>query len=664
MIKSNYAQKVTRLIVGNLALCGLVFFMACSQKKEEKKPVPTPTPPPILTDSQRTIAEYLERTNDFSLLVELLKKNNLFDALKDTTIKITLLAPNDGGMNAYVARKGYNTKVDFVNSVTAQLLSYHLIEGAVKSAAIKTGAIKSKSDQNIYAFVSQNGLIINGVALVIQKDIELKNGIIHVINEMIEPLQLKTMLQELKDRGNFKTLLGYLDQLGLSSLLDVPGGSYTLFAPNDAAFFRAQTYLNSLPSDKMREDVIKYHLLNEVKFTYDFKNVSVQTLNSRNKSVTLFDGFPSKVDALELRLDSTNFLTSSGVLHIITDILKPNVLVSDIIYYDDNYQGLYTALNRTGLILEMDRSNFVTLMAPSDTAGLSGLNRLGFTGLDDPNLDQNTLSNLLRYHLIIGRRVGSGSINREYYRMNNTDYIFMSKTNNVISIIDATRTQTIKVINSIPAFNGVVHQINSMMTPPLKTTYELIGEAVRDGKPFAVIDSIINASAEIPNTEFNLKNYLNDPANIHTMFLPTDESFKAFFKLFSRGLRSSLTSVDSAIISARNAAPNTKTALDTLIRIVRTMIYPGTSILVEDLPDGFNKVRTLQGYEVTINNRVVQGVRLLDVQGELVGPSSRRSGGRLEYDAIPLGTNWQSTNGMLLLMQKTAIPVSPHPIPR
>jgi transforming growth factor-beta-induced protein len=657
MIKSNYIEKSIRLLVSSFAVFGLMTFMACESEKKEPTPlVKDPDKDNEKPVFQQTIAEYLTKRNEFSLLVSQLERFNLMDALEDTSANaknFTLFAPNDGGVNAYIAKKGFTSSAEFLAALNADALNFHLLNGRVESSSISTGKIKASNGREIFTYLSTaSGLHLNGSSKVILADIKLKNGIIHVINEMIEPIQPKTILEELTQRGNFKNFLALLRELKLDSLLNDTTGAYTVFAPNDAAFARSSSYLNTLPSVAFRNDVIRYHILNESKFTHEFRDEAVQSLHQRNKSVILRDGFPNRANDLVLRTDSINIFALNGVLHIVDEVLRPSVQVSDILFYNPDYSSFYEALNRSGLLLEIDRSNFVTLFALNNQRVAEGLSYMGYPlGLDDPMLRQDTLINLLRYHTIFGNRIGVGSISNNYLKMSNGDYIYTNRNGNDITITDASRLGTSRLLSSESGVNGVVHFIDRGLEPARKTFFDLVSVS----PSHRVLDSIIRYSDELGRST-NLKTILQNRSNKFLFFAPSDQNFNALFGLL-KTKRNSLSSVDSAVWYTQNKGTK---ELDTLIDIVRTMLVPATPILVQNLPEGFNKVRTLEGYEIVINNRIVQLNRVIEAQGELVGPAQRRSGGRIVQTA-PLETNWQATNGMIMPFEATALPITRYP---
>ena len=123
-------------------------------------------------------------------------------------------------------------------------------------------------------FTVMNGVAyINGVEIV-TTDILTTNGVIHVIEEVLLPLD--NIVATATANGSFTTLLAALDQAGLTSTLE-GAGSFTVFAPTDDAFADLLMALDidaaTLLGIENLSDVLLYHVLDgayedAIKFLY------------------------------------------------------------------------------------------------------------------------------------------------------------------------------------------------------------------------------------------------------------------------------------------------------------------------------------------------------------------------------------------------------------
>jgi uncharacterized surface protein with fasciclin (FAS1) repeats len=67
------------------------------------------------------------------------------------------------------------------------LLNYHVVPGSVTKSQIKAGQIKTLSGDPVTVQVNQEGTVTINNAKVTQADIQVSNGIIHVVDQVILP---------------------------------------------------------------------------------------------------------------------------------------------------------------------------------------------------------------------------------------------------------------------------------------------------------------------------------------------------------------------------------------------------------------------------------------------------------------------------------------------
>jgi uncharacterized surface protein with fasciclin (FAS1) repeats len=122
--------------------------------------------------------------------------------------------------------------------------------------------------------------------------------------------------------GKFKTLTSLLQQAGLAGTLQGKG-SYTVFAPTDAAFAKVpKATLQALGKDKAKlRSVLLYHVA-KGKLTAGkvVKRTSVKTLNGQSVRIRVRAG---KVTVGGARVTTPDVAASNGVIHIINKVLIP-----------------------------------------------------------------------------------------------------------------------------------------------------------------------------------------------------------------------------------------------------------------------------------------------------------------------------------------------------
>ena len=122
--------------------------------------------------------------------------------------------------------------------------------------------------------------------------------------------------------GKFKTLTSLLKQAGLAGTLQGKG-SYTVFAPTDAAFAKVpKATLQALGKDKAKlRSVLLYHVAKgKLTAAKVAKRNSVKTLNGQSVRIRVNGG---KVTVGGARVTTPDVAASNGVIHIINKVLIP-----------------------------------------------------------------------------------------------------------------------------------------------------------------------------------------------------------------------------------------------------------------------------------------------------------------------------------------------------
>ena len=122
--------------------------------------------------------------------------------------------------------------------------------------------------------------------------------------------------------GKFKTLTSLLKQAGLAGTLQGKG-SYTVFAPTDAAFAKVpKATLQALGQDKAKlRSVLLYHVAKgKLTAAKVVKRNSVKTLNGQSLRIRVNGG---KVTIGGARVITPDVAASNGVIHVINKVLIP-----------------------------------------------------------------------------------------------------------------------------------------------------------------------------------------------------------------------------------------------------------------------------------------------------------------------------------------------------
>ena len=143
-----------------------------------------------MTIASRTIAEYIAIDPDFSILLQALKKANLADLL-DGEGNFTLFAPDNYAFNDLFEELGVSGIYDIKADTLIPILLYHMLGTEIKYSMFFSGNYTTLSpDLGNYRILNisvSDGVYINSDARVIYPDVDVKNGVIHIIDKVLVP---------------------------------------------------------------------------------------------------------------------------------------------------------------------------------------------------------------------------------------------------------------------------------------------------------------------------------------------------------------------------------------------------------------------------------------------------------------------------------------------
>ena len=309
-----------------LLLGSVTTFTACDNDDE------TPTPA-----ESNTIVDYVLGDANFSLLKDAVVKAEL-DGVLSGTGPFTVFAPDNTAFQAFLDAIGTNTIENTPKDALVAVLTNHVLSGDVKSGDLSTGYFSTLSatgfgDATTSIFINlDGGVTINGTTKVTSADVDVDNGVIHVIDEVIGLPSIVTFA--LAD-PNFSSLVAALTADGLSTnFVEVLSGEgpFTVFAPTNAAF---QALLDSnpdwnsvadIPTDVL-ETVLLYHVTDagNVRSTDLTDDMMVTTLASGETfTIDLDPANPTIIaGGNTAQIIATDVQGVNGVIHAIDTVILP-----------------------------------------------------------------------------------------------------------------------------------------------------------------------------------------------------------------------------------------------------------------------------------------------------------------------------------------------------
>ena len=232
------------------------------------------------------------------------------------------------------------------------LLNYHVLPVVVPSMIITNGTTTSEMTVNDNAeeieftlkdaILGDTGIFVNTDAEVVEADIDIVNGIVHVIDDVLLPPWVEKTIMDIAteknktassppDEEDLETLVAKLDEVlnavpefALPGTLSAPGG-YTVFAPTSAAFLQDDLKVTNLSPIQL-SSVLNYHVVKgvypESVLLGELTLTTLQGETLKFTSNTDDDDVATKVN--DENIITPNILANNGIVHIIDGVLIPD----------------------------------------------------------------------------------------------------------------------------------------------------------------------------------------------------------------------------------------------------------------------------------------------------------------------------------------------------
>jgi len=328
-------------------------------------------------NSYTNLMQYIETNSNFSSFNKIVDAGKMKDALSaynsNGGVDYTLFLPTNEAVTKFIdENENYSTLDDLLKdpAYCVEIVRYHLVNGRIFSNEFPNGALANKTISNYYLtiyFKEENNTItysVNGESKIVNRDIDLANGTVHTIDEMLTPVVF-TSYQWLQKATEFSIFSELLTKCGLADTLNsfkvdelgrqaynehtIFAESNSLYAGNNIASFE-QLVLSINPSANMMEDFTnptnlvnkyaRYHILEKTVFldelisgvynTYGDFPVAVDLndiikLNTGTKvfNTIINNGDTTVINYLQVNLDKSNIVTRSGAIHQLDHLLFP-----------------------------------------------------------------------------------------------------------------------------------------------------------------------------------------------------------------------------------------------------------------------------------------------------------------------------------------------------
>lgn len=562
----------------------LLFIGATSCSNDDNGPTP-----PMEEDAN--IVEAAQATSELSTLVAALQKadesanNDLITALSGEG-PFTVFAPTNEAFNDLLAQlDGFDSLDDFssqqLQDLLAVILTYHVVADAAFSTDLSDGmSLTTLQGSSLQIDIDGDVFIQDATdvpAKVVDADIEVSNGVVHIIDKVLLP---QTILDELADiilvpitdlaigNENLENLVAALTAANGDLPTVLRGdGPFTVLAPTDEAF---ETFLDGAALEDIPVDVLTNVLLNHV-ISGEISSEDLAGLGSGYTS-TMATGAGDQM--VSLFFDTSDGVTFNGVSSVVTQDVKalngivhvvdavidiPNIV--DHAVANPGLSSLVAALtdggNTTFTDLLSNEEELFTVFAPGNDA---------FSAFTNPN--SNDINAILANHVVMGAAAFRSDLTNTYYT---TEAEFATDENlslyvNTDDGVTLNGTSSV-VMADIVASNGVIHTVDAVIDLPTVVTF-----ATAD----PTFSTLVQALTELtPGTDFVsvLSAQDGNGSDPFTIFAPTNDAF------------ASLASIPGEA---------------DLTPILQHHVVAGANVRSGDLSDGATAT-TLEGDMITIN---------------------------------------------------------------
>jgi len=284
---------------------------------------PAKTPASTNAAAQATIVETAIAAGNFKTLVAAVQAAGLVETLNGKG-PFTVFAPTDAAFAKLPAGTLEMLLKPENKAKLAAILTYHVVPGSVKAAdVVKLKYAGTVNGQRVDIKVDGAKVTVDGAA-VTATDIACSNGVIHVIDTVILPVD-GTVVDVAVKNGSFNTLVAAIKAAGLVETLSGKG-PFTILAPTDAAFAKlpAGTLEMLLKPENKKQlvEILTFHVVPGVAAYSDavVKMTEVPTVLGSPVAVKVVGG---KVMLNGATVVAVDVEATNGVIHVIDTVLMP-----------------------------------------------------------------------------------------------------------------------------------------------------------------------------------------------------------------------------------------------------------------------------------------------------------------------------------------------------
>jgi uncharacterized surface protein with fasciclin (FAS1) repeats len=302
----NLGSKIKYIVLFCIAL---TIFSSCKDYMEGKT---------FLVSDARMIDEYIEQKDtSMSVFLKVADKAG-FRGMLHAYGTNTCFIPTNEAIKVYCQRMNIPSLETLPVEDLEKLIKFHIVRDSVKSADFIDGRLKKATmlgkfltTRTIQDGASETVIRVNRQANILEKDINVANGIIHKIDYILtpNPKTVGEMIEQLPD--NYSLFKSIMKETTLTDTLTLNNGKdvwYTVFLQSNESFAtqnitdKASLLLKMKAAQpdyadnpvKLMELYAQYHVVNRLAYAADLAVSSAELTRAKNQVITL----KSKKDSL------------------------------------------------------------------------------------------------------------------------------------------------------------------------------------------------------------------------------------------------------------------------------------------------------------------------------------------------------------------------------
>uniref|UniRef100_A0A3B4ULN4 Periostin n=1 Tax=Seriola dumerili TaxID=41447 RepID=A0A3B4ULN4_SERDU len=400
----------------------------------------------VISSVGNTIKEILDVNDDLSSFNAAALASGMMDKL-DQPGHFTVFAPTNEAFDKL--SPGYLERIMGDKAIIAALVNYHLLTSVHCSEAIMAGSVYETAEgSTIEIGCDGDSLTVNGIKMVLKKDIVATNGVVHLIDQVLVPDAAKEVMELMGDSQS--TFNDMVSELGLAAALG-PQTEYTLLAPVNTAFTKE---VMSTDQNLLRI-ILENHILKlKVTLSELYNGQLLETLAGKLLRVFIYRTAVCIENACMVRGTKEG---SNGALHLMRSLIKPaEKTMYEVLLADGRFKILLSLMETAGLTDLLKQEGSYTIFAPTDNA-FDDLSREDLALLRSKCFTENENFLSCTSLLKLGNSVKLVCADINFYNSGMTREICVNNSIHVNSV-DVPDSD-------LMATNGVIHIVKNVLYP-------------------------------------------------------------------------------------------------------------------------------------------------------------------------------------------------------